>query len=271
MEPTFWVWGIRLCLRERLKWDPLFLSEALLHEETTSKHAPFPELSVVVMAYNEEACAAQTVNALRVWLSANVTDWELVFVDDGSEDGTAGLVEALAKGEPRIRICRHGSNLGMGAAILTGYTAASKNWVTQVPADGQVPPEIIGRLLGELPGVDMVLSVYEKRGDGLIRTLLSWGYATLGRLLLGRRSDFTGTMLLPAARVKALKLVSRTFLLNLEVPLKLIEAGCTFRILRFNPSPRLAGSSKVARARRIAAVFLEMLRLRVSWNADEQA
>jgi glycosyltransferase involved in cell wall biosynthesis len=233
---------------------------------TTTPSQPFPQLSVVMMAYNELACAATTVGATCQWLDANVQDWELCFVDDGSTDGTGDSIQALADGDPRIRVLRHDRNRGMGAAIRTGYAAATKAWVTQLPADGQVPPETFARFFACLPGPDLVLSVYDKRGDGLLRTILSGGYATLGRLILGRRSDYTGTMLIRRKLLDGLPIRSDTFLANLEVPLRLIERGATFKVVTFRCSPRIAGQSKVLGLGRIARVATEMLRLRLHWN-----
>jgi glycosyltransferase involved in cell wall biosynthesis len=187
-------------------------------------------------------------------------------VDDGSTDGTAQAVEALAANDPRLRVLRHDRNRGMGAAIRTGYGAATRAWVTQLPADGQVPPETFELFFAKLPGPDLVLSVYDKRGDGPLRSLLSFGYASMGRLLLGRRSDYTGTMVLRRSLLEGLPIISDTFLANLEVPLRLLERGASFQVVTFRPSPRLAGRSKVLGLRRIARVAREMLHLRLHWN-----
>jgi glycosyltransferase involved in cell wall biosynthesis len=237
-----------------------------MHSAPAAPAQPFAQLSVVMMAYNELACAPRTVGETCAWLARRVQDWELIFVDDGSTDGCADAVEALTSGNPRVRVLRHDRNRGMGAAIRTGYGAATKEWVTQLPADGQVPPETFELFFARLPGPDLVLSVYDKRGDGLLRTILSGGYATLGRLLLGKRSDYTGTMLLRRALLKDLPIRSDTFLANLEVPLRLLERGATFQVVTFRPSPRIAGQSKVLGLRRIARVAAEMLRLRRNWN-----
>jgi len=148
-------------------------------------------LSVVVMAFNEEECLPLLLKRLVDWLCVNprLSAWEILVVDDGSTDGTAALAAAAALEEPRIRLLTHDRNRGMGAAIRTGYNAATSDFVTQLPADLQVPPETLDLLLAFVPEQDIVLSVYEDRNDTPLRNFLSKGYRVASRLILGRRGD----------------------------------------------------------------------------------
>ncbi len=98
-------------------------------------------LSVVIPAYNEERGIAQIVErvlATRTGLAeAGVDDLELIVVDDGSHDKTA----AIASCYPQVRLIRHPTNRGYGAALKTGFSRARGNLLGFLDADGTYPPE----------------------------------------------------------------------------------------------------------------------------------
>jgi glycosyltransferase involved in cell wall biosynthesis len=98
-------------------------------------------LSVVIPAYNEEdgiRSVLERALAVRPRLAeAGMNDLELIVVDDGSRDRTAELVEAI----PRVRLIRHRTNGGYGAALKTGFAAARGEWIGFLDADGTYPPE----------------------------------------------------------------------------------------------------------------------------------
>jgi dolichyl-phosphate beta-glucosyltransferase len=85
---------------------------------------PGPGISVVVPAYNEAASIVGTVTALRDWLDAHGEPWEILVVDNASEDGTAALVDELADGG-RMRLIRNARNLGKGYSVRRGMLEAS--------------------------------------------------------------------------------------------------------------------------------------------------
>jgi glycosyltransferase involved in cell wall biosynthesis len=225
-----------------------------------------PTLSVVVMAWNEEENVGELLARLGPYLDGkadSIRGWEVIVVDDGSTDATAAVVAEWACREPRIQLAKHGRNLGMGAAIRTGYGAARCDYVTQLPADLQVPPETFDLFLPHIPQFDLVLSVYEDRGDSALRRLLAGGYRAVARLLLGQRADYTGTMMFRRSLLEGLELTSDSFVANLEFPLKALNRGAASTIVTFVPSPRLHGESKVANTRRILLVLGELVKLRL--------
>jgi glycosyltransferase involved in cell wall biosynthesis len=221
-------------------------------------------LSVVIMAFNEEANLPHLLPLVIEYLSGHrrISDWEILVVDDGSTDGTAREVAEAAQREPRIRLLRHPENRGMGAAIRTGYEAACCDFVTQLPADLQVLPTVFDRFLPYVPAHDLVLSVYEDRNERPIRRVLSRGYRIVGRLLMGQRADYTGTMLFRRSLLEGVEITSDSFVANLEFPLKALNRGASHALVTFVPEPRFSGASKVANSRRIWFVFKELLGLR---------
>ena len=103
-------------------------------------------LSVIIPAYNEEdgiASIIERVLAIAPTLKAAETDLELIIVDDGSRDGTADIAGQY----PEVRLIRHRTNHGYGAALKTGFAHAQGTWLGFLDADGTYPPEHFPELL----------------------------------------------------------------------------------------------------------------------------
>ncbi|MDB5309506.1 MAG: glycosyl transferase [Gemmataceae bacterium] len=100
----------------------------------------FPQLSVVIPAFNEAGRLGAYLAEVRAYLDAAYPgDYEVLVVDDGSADDTAGLVRRAAAGWPRLRLVRHAANRGKGAAVRTGVLAAAGRRVLFADADGATP------------------------------------------------------------------------------------------------------------------------------------
>lgn len=95
---------------------------------------PGPGISVVIPAYNEEAGIARTVTALRDWLEEHGEPWELLVVDNASEDRTAALVEELAEAG-RVRLLRNERNRGKGYSMRRGMLEATLDLRLHCDAD----------------------------------------------------------------------------------------------------------------------------------------
>ncbi|HOA13967.1 MAG TPA: glycosyltransferase family 2 protein [Myxococcota bacterium] len=221
-------------------------------------------LSIVIMAFNEGATIRRQAMDSLNFLDRHVPggSGEVIIVDDGSADDTGRIADELALSDARVRVVHHGTNRGMGAAIASGYGAASCRFVTQLPGDAQVHPETLARFLPLLESHDLVLSEYEKRGDGPLRAFITWGYQTTALLLLKNRCAFTGTMVFRRSLIEGMPIRSRTFMANVEVPLRMLRAGVAPGMVTISCVARQAGRSKVLSVRRILRVILEMMALR---------
>ena len=111
------------------------------------------KVGVIVPAYNEELLLSRTILTLPNFID------KIIVVDDGSTDKTAAIAESLAENDPRILLIRHSKNMGVGAAVRTGYIWCRDNDIdiaVVMNGDNQMAPE-------DLP--DLLNPIVENRAD----------------------------------------------------------------------------------------------------------
>ncbi|MCS7237297.1 MAG: glycosyltransferase family 2 protein [Thermoguttaceae bacterium] len=133
-------------------------------------------LSVVIPVYNEEQNIAPLTERLVLVLASMTDDWEVIFVNDGSADGTQAVLESYAQLEPRIKVIQFRRNYGQTAALAAGIQSASKDLVATLDGDLQNDPADLPRMVAELlsGGYDIVHGWRRNRQDPtLLRKLPS--------------------------------------------------------------------------------------------------
>lgn len=225
--------------------------------------APLP-LTVIVFAYNEATNVPLVLPEIVGWLKRRGSPWELVFVDDGSTDGTDAAARAVLATEPTAKIVRHARNSGIGAALKSGVRASTGPWVTFLPCDGQIPPAELDLLCAEASAraVPVVFSVYRDRDDGLHRTLLSASVRALIWTLFRVRMQSDGPYLFQRQLFDPDLLVPDTFFLNFEFPIRIMRAGQPYAVVSIRCAPRRTGHSKSTGLKRIAGVARDLWGLR---------
>jgi polyisoprenyl-phosphate glycosyltransferase len=144
-----------------------------------------PTLCVVVPCYNEIEVLPLLHARLRAALEAVSADASVLYVDDGSSDGTGAALLALARSDPRVGAVLLARNFGKEAAMTAGLDLADADAVVMIDADLQDPPELIGELWRKfLEGHDVVYGVRRSRAgeSWLKRATAAAFYRTIGRL-----------------------------------------------------------------------------------------
>lgn len=108
------------------------------------------QLSIVVPTFNESQNIPELLRRLEVTLS--LTDWEIIFVDDDSPDGTAAVVRDIARTDPRIRCLQRIGRRGLSSACIEGMMAVSAPTIAVMDADLQHDETILPTMLTEIEG-----------------------------------------------------------------------------------------------------------------------
>ena len=139
-------------------------------------------LSVVVPCFNEEAVLPETHHRLTAVLEdVPELDFELVYVDDGSRDGTLGLLRRLRHADPRVRVLALSRNFGQQIATTAGITESAGDAVVIMDGELQDPPEVIPRMLERWrQGLDIAYGVRtERAGEPLFKIWTSKAFYRL--------------------------------------------------------------------------------------------
>jgi dolichol-phosphate mannosyltransferase len=204
-------------------------------------------LSLVIPAWNEQETIRRAIREAASALAAFTADFEILVVDDGSTDGTADGVRAEAALDPRVRLLQHPRNRGYGAALRTGFQAATLDLVAFTDADCQFDLTELADLLPLARRHDIVCGYRVGRQDPALRRFLSAGYNRLARLLVGNPVRDIDCALkvfrrevLPAALPE-----SDNFFANTEMLARAEQAGLSVGEVGVRHRPRAAGRSKV--------------------------
>jgi dolichol-phosphate mannosyltransferase len=210
-------------------------------------------VTIIVPCFNE----AENVPKLFAELGPVVDDLarseavDVLFVDDGSSDETAAMIEAPSGWSVPTRVVRHATNLGLGAAVRTGFRHASGERLVVTDADGTYDFEAIPGLLAALSGGTLIVSAspYHPAGgvEGVprYRLVLSRGASALYRLLVSRRIH-TYTSMFRAYRrdfARAVPFDSDGYLAMTEILVNAVRGGaqvaeypCVLRVRRYGQS-----------------------------------
>lgn len=216
------------------------MNQANTREKITSISAVFP-------AYNDGGSIASMVSAASIALRQVSNDFEIVVVNDGSSDYTAIVLEELQCKYPELRVIHHPLNKGYGAALRTGFAAATKDWVFYTDGDSQYNPLELTLLADALrDGVDAVNGYKLSRNDSIIRTIIGRAYHNFVKLFFGIRirdvdCDFR---LIPRRILNEIQLESISGAICLEMVKKIEDAGYVFAEVPVNHYSRKYGVSQ---------------------------
>ena len=149
-----------------------------------------PTLTLVIPIFNEEQVIPELDRRLREAISTwqtLVDSWEVVFINDGSRDGSFEQLKALASAESRYKVISFARNFGHQMAITAGMDRAEGEAVVIMDADLQDPPEVVGEMLQRWrDGYDVVYGVRRKRhGETVFKKFTAAVYYRLLRAMLG--------------------------------------------------------------------------------------
>jgi glycosyltransferase involved in cell wall biosynthesis len=229
-------------------------------------------LSVFYPCYNEQDNVRRVVGEAMAFLPTVSDDFEIILVDDGSRDRTGAIIDELAAGDTRIRGVHHPVNRGYGAALASGFRAATKELVFYTDGDGQFDIAELPRLLELIDRHDIVSGCRLHRQDSPVRRLNAWLWGRLVTWLLGFRCrDVDSAFKLYRREIFGrIDMKSTGALIDAEILARAVRKGYTLTEVPVSHRPRIAGRQTGAKLSVILRAFRELLRLRKEIISDDR-
>ena len=235
-------------------------SETSMKTQAADPAPHTPEISIVVPLYNEVENAAACCREVSVAMAEAGLDHEVIYVDDGSTDGTASAIRAEIAGDERSTLIELRRNYGQAAALAAGFDHACADVVVAMDGDLQNDPRDIPALLAQLraaPGYDVVSGWRKERQDSLVRRIQSGLANWLISLVTGVHLHDYGCTL-KAYRRDVLRDVRLYGEMHRFIPALAHWVGGRVTELPVRHRPRTAGRSKVG-AGRTFRVLLDLV------------
>jgi len=219
----------------------------------------------LIPAYNEENAIAGVVGGLKDVLKASGVEFELLVIDDASEDRTAEMARTAG-----ARVLSHPANMGYGGSLRTGIENAAYDWIATIDADSSYPPEEILKLLPYIPQFDMVIGARKGRHywGSLIKYPARIFFLAIAQFVVGQRIPDANSGLRIFRRstvIKMLPRLCRGFSFSTTLTLSFMSG---FHFVRFEPIKYTSrtGKSKVRYIRDTLRTLQLMLETIVYYN-----
>lgn len=217
-------------------------------------------ISVVLPALNEEGNVRQAVERARAAASKFSDQVEVIVVDDGSRDATAEVARGAG-----AKVVSHERNRGYGAALRSGFTAATLPWILQMDCDNQFDPEELAKLIPLTGEAQAIIGRRVDRADHWRRIWAGRLWNVLCRLAFGFivHDVDCGFKLLDRERTSRLGLESNGACISIELCVRARNAGMRVVDVPVEHHPRVTGAATGLRLRVVARGFRELFELRL--------
>lgn len=225
--------------------------------------------SVIVPAYNEEASIEAVTHELVTMFEAIGHDYQVLIIDDGSADRTGEIADLMAKKYERVTTIHHPENRGLGGVYETAFAHVTRDYVTIIAGDGEVPATTIQTFLSLMDNADMVLGFlpegkFRRNGKPDWRSRLMSGTERLiYRRLFGIFPKFQGNLMFRRRLLDEFPLAStgRGWMIVHELIIRAAKAGYRTTSAPIAMRPRIAGKSKVKNLRMALIMLQQIVRL----------
>jgi glycosyltransferase involved in cell wall biosynthesis len=215
-------------------------------------------------AYNDAGTITNLIKTVDKVLPDLCDSYEIIAIDDGSQDGTGELLDRLGGEIPSLLVIHHDKNRGYGATLRSGFSAATKDWIFYTDGDGQYDPFELVNLVAAVNDTINVVNGYKiHRNDPIIRI---WIGALYHRIIdifftIPVRDVDCDFRLINHKKLSEVRLLSNSGAICVELIKKLEQKGCVFTDVPVHHFSRKYGHSQFFRIKPIFSTFLELARL----------
>jgi len=221
-------------------------------------------ISVFFPCYNEQDNVGRTVEQALAVLKEINADYEVIIVNDGSSDATGQRADEISHKDNRIKVVHHSTNLGYGAALQSGFKAATKKLVFYTDGDGQFDINEMPPLLPLIDQYDIVSCYRLNRQDPFMRKVNAWCWTKLVCFLFSMkiRDIDCAFKLFKRDIFDNIKLSSTGALIDTEILARSTHKGYSIVQKGVHHYPRTAGTQTGANIKVILRAFKELFKLR---------
>ncbi len=188
-------------------------------------------ISVIIPALNEEANLAATIDLVASSVSSRFLDYELIVVNDGSQDSTAEVANTLARHNRRIRVVHHFGNMGLGYSFREGVELANMDYIGWLPGDsnGIFTQDDVDGVFDAVGKADFVLIFLSADYRTRLRRNLSRGFVRGMNLLFGMNVKyFNAANFFRRGLIKQMTDGSDGYGLFSGILIRLVRSGCSY-------------------------------------------
>lgn len=222
-------------------------------------------VSFIVSALNEEQNIRLTVETINAAAAASgLVEFEIILIDDGSADGTHGVMTSMREAYPFINIIRNAENAGLGAAIRQGVAAARYPSFMVVPGDNDMHQSLIELLLNFRDRAEIILTVpLNRESRSLSRNIVSMIYQMLQMAAFDVYVGYiNGPGIWPTEKARTIGLSAERFSIISELNVLLLRSGCTYAEVPgyLHSRPKTRGTVTFKNLREVVSLFLQLMR-----------
>jgi len=217
-------------------------------------------ISAFFPCFNDEPTIGSMVNLAFATIEKVGADGDVTVVNDGSTDGSAYVLKELADTHPRMRIVTHERNQGYGGALLSGFGAATAQWVFYTDGDAQFDPSELELLVrAARDDVDVVQGYKIRRADSLARRVIGRVYHRFVAMAFGLtiRDTDCDFRLIRVAALERVELVHTSGVICVELVRKLQDTGARFVEVPVHHYRRVYGQSQFFRPAQVISSLVD--------------
>ena len=218
-------------------------------------------VSAFFPCFNDQATIGSVVNAAAKTIEEVGVDGEMIVINDGSTDNSQDVLENLAAEHPTLRLVVHERNRGYGGALLSGFAAATKEWVFYTDGDAQFDPTELALLVDRATAdVDVVQGYKLQRADNVMRRIVGRVYHRVVALMFGLeiRDTDCDFRLIRRSLLDRVRLEHTSGVICVEMVRKFQDAGARFVEVPVHHYPRAHGRSRFFRPANVARSLWEL-------------
>ncbi len=208
-------------------------------------------ITLAVVALDEEILIEETVRSIFNQAKDHFSDFEILLINDGSQDATGQIMERLSIALPKVKVINNKTNIGLGASFQKALREAKFEYFMMLCGDGGLPAESLPAIFDVIGTVDIVVPYITNLNSikTPMRYLLSRTYTTLLNLLFHQNLRYyNGLPVYKVNLLRQIKITSSGFGFQGEIITKLLKAGCSYTEVQ------VLGSEKAHRSRAVSVL-----------------